>query len=332
MDPARSLDLKLKPNAWDIATQSLTAMCTRWRMASMWTDALQKVHAYLHQKREEWKDAGGSPGSTSSDGGFGLKDYSADFEKAQKEFGSFENTRVTSNTVDRIPIKSLCGRDSEDRTEVLSPAMTFKSEKRELSEDRSTATPAPSASFTPVNGNVKPAATTPTTETLSGSDHSSQMNGPQIFDHGTAISSSQTYSTSYSPTVRSGYPHVNLRPTESSQYQGQNLQNHIENAHVPGADQSHYPGFTRDPEQLRNLVAQGSSSIDRSDFTLFQAGTSFLGQTFNFIDPMYNNNTSWYPHIFQLWNTDGDPGQSQDHLPQGQYTSGQTSQGQLPQY
>lgn len=337
MDPTHALNFRLKPNAWDIATQSLKAMCTRWRMAGVWTDALQNVHSYFHSKRKEWTGHGGSPfgnspNSNSSESGGGLKDYSADFEKAQKEFGSLESTRLTNNTVDRIQIKSLCDRDSEDRTEAPSPAVTFKSEKEELLEDRSTATPARSTSFTPVNGNLKPAVVSPITETQSASDYASQTNGSQAYSYSPSLSSTQPYSTSYSPTSRTGNPHGNIRLNGSGQYQGQDLQNRNENSHDHGTDQSQYQAMASDPEQLRNLVVQGSYSVDRSDFNTFQAAGGFVGQNPYFPDPMYHmGGTSWFPSIFEYANS-GDQSQAQDHIPQGQYSAGQTSQGQHPQY
>lgn len=168
MDPDHTLHHRRKICAWDMANEFLYSMSARFFLGKYWISELKKVKDNYHVDRARYKAVGGqpqggSPSSTSSDRGGGLKEYAAYFEKRQKEFGgqNVPSSDWDGKAIDPADMKLSEHQDYDDRTEAaITPHATPKVEPRETPDTACARTPS-STSFIAVNHPVqdKPSVT-----------------------------------------------------------------------------------------------------------------------------------------------------------------------------
>ena len=284
MDPGHALDSRLQPSAWDIANTVIVDMGNRLKMASQWIEFLIRLHRYFQKKRAEWKAAGGSPRSTTSDGGGGLKDYSELFESDQKEFGSLANKSWSSRTFNQDDLKLQHDPESEERSAAPSP-IAFKSE----------GTPASGLSaptrFNPVN---RPGEAELTSEALQQTPQiqALHISGPRLSTSSIHPSPAphSPYGTQRVQSVQSPMDESTAAATNyysSSELHGRILQTSQDMYPIQhsatGAGTSHYgpsapwqqqrgPGPQLDLQTISNLELEGQSSMGSTDIMDMQWG------------------------------------------------------------
>lgn len=312
MDVERVLDSRLQPSVWDITNTIILHMGERMKMAAQWIDFLIRLHKFFKDRREEWKAAGGSPGSTTSDSsGGGLKEYAEKFERAQKDFGSFADINWSSNAVDRNELRLQHDHDMDERSEAPSPAMPFKREHRDVSE----VTQAPTRGFTPVNKSVElnsvpvtPAAPTPTpappTPVRLTHDYEQQMYDTK--NHPRRVEIPRAHQSPYNQPMMPAYHH-NAMVSGPLQHDptiraSQNLYT-IQNG-VPGAVQSPGPAYwgaqpPLDLQRISNMEQQGQPSVGSLDLMSMQAAQGRVGdQSSYYGEPFFENNSGrWLGQI-----------------------------------
>lgn len=273
MDPDHALDSERESSEWDLANEIIGNMVDRWKMAAQWSDWLGRLHIFFREKRKVWKKAGGSPASIDSDRGGGLREYTENFERAQKDFGSLEDDTWNGEARKTSYAKLQHEQDADDQSEAPSPAITFKSEKDDMTVTRAASTPAPSATtaFTPVN--VKSTLTSPYVES-----HASPTLPPNTYG---------ARSTHQSPTTPSNHVH---RPYQSTHYPADASQRFYPNAmHSNGSLSQMNPyqnqvalqpepmGWPVDTDQMNLLSQEGGMSINGQDLASMQLGDNRVG-------------------------------------------------------
>lgn len=145
MDPDRALDSRAQPNAWDIANNILYEVGNRFTMPGYWQDSLARLHGHYRHEKANWRMLNGSPGSTTSDSGGGLKLYeSQGFEADHLELGS-QLDKNWSRKTKPDDWKLTHDAAAEGQNGFNSPTMNFKT------EDTPASTPASTSGFNAVN-------------------------------------------------------------------------------------------------------------------------------------------------------------------------------------
>ena len=270
------LNSKHRPSAWDLSNEIILGMSERFQIALQWQEDLTKLQRHWREERIKYKEAGGSPESTTSDSGGGLKEYSAHFEKSHKEFGSLNNSSWSGRVIDRSYTKLEHDQDSEGRTAAPSPEVTFKSERVDASEDVSSATPV--ASFTPVNATTQ---SRPDTATEAASYPPSANQTPSSISQVPSMANGEPF-TSYT-----NYPQVAPYPTTAPNFpvepHYQTPQQHLASSNG-GANPN--PGIAYDgmwqqqPQvnatQLDEIEYSGSRGVTNSDLQNYMTGQGHL--------------------------------------------------------
>ncbi|CAO2650530.1 Nn.00g018220.m01.CDS01 [Neocucurbitaria sp. VM-36] len=260
MDPDGALDTRPKPNAWDIANVFLGQMARRFSMARDWQLKLKDIYKYYQEERAKYKkaggDVGGSPQSSTSDGGGGLKDYVQFFEKSHKEFGlTDDNINIDDKDVDMTEIKIRYDTEAEDRTETAS-SVELKSEKRDSSEGMTAQTVPVSPAFTPVNAKV------PTLRSISAHEMTSlpktppSTYGPQLLNQHTPAESSYSFAShnsSYMSPPTHGYSYSTAH---SSHHNISGTRGNVDSTQVQMFPSGAGTGFHNwPPQSLTEMVA-----------------------------------------------------------------------------
>ncbi|KAL5116546.1 hypothetical protein ACEQ8H_005542 [Pleosporales sp. CAS-2024a] len=145
MDVDSALSSRKQPSAWDVTNRILYDMSDRFAIARQQQYFLGRVHRWYEAKRVEWKLAGGSPGSTTSDSSGGLQYYTQDgFEKEHLEYGGTDD-REWVRTMKADDWKLKHDPEGENHNGQASPTANYKVEATPVS------TPASHSGFTHVN-------------------------------------------------------------------------------------------------------------------------------------------------------------------------------------
>lgn len=162
MDPDGALTTKRQPRVDDITRDFLIRMSDRFPMAVDWRLELARVQRFLRDERKRYKivggEVGGSPQSSTSDGGGGLKDYALHFETSHKSFGTFLNKDATQwqdKDIEMADTRLPHDEGSEERSETVS-ILPLKVEKGDMSTDMSAQSTPVSRGFTAVNTQPNP--------------------------------------------------------------------------------------------------------------------------------------------------------------------------------
>lgn len=278
MDPTRALDSRLEPNAWDVTNQVMDDMKLKFRIANIWSVELARVKAYYTARRKEWKNAGGSPESTTSDNGGGLKIYSELFEATHKQFGSLRHDKQDLTHPNDKPYSKLeHEEESEDPTTAHSPDVSFKTEGDDPRRSNSTATSI-NSTFTPVNPNN---AAPPVHMEQVGTNSGASNGGRPI----------------YGPPISQGpqQPHPSLpysnQPLQYGQSSGYSFAANTPNYPQPTAQYGIHTSYAQtsgpnqgpsnssyDPQALINLEREGNRSLVNTDLGFFESDWSQGGQ------------------------------------------------------
>lgn len=304
MDPSRALDSRLEPSAWDITNQVMDSMKVKFRMANLWSIELARVRAHYARKRKEYKNAGGSPDSTASDNGGGLKEYSELLEAPHKQFGSLQHDKLDLTQPNDKPYSKLeHEEDSEDPATAQSPIVSFKIEGEELRRSKSTSTSIASTTFTPVNPNSNN-ATTPiqtqlgnnTTSNGARSSYGPSLPQPPHTYHNQPVQ--------YGPSQGYGYPpSTPTYPQASPQYS-----HHT--PYTPGSRPSHGPGSNSyDPVVLNRLEQEGTQGIISYDMA-FRDGT---------FDPAVTGTTLVPDYLYQQYQSNYMPDSNSSYMYSNQW-------------
>jgi hypothetical protein len=147
MDPSRALDAKLEPNAWDTTNQVLGSMRRKFKLVNGMSRNLATVASIYTDRLREWRNSGGTPTSTFSDSDGGLNEYAEKFERAHKQFGSFEHDQEDlAYPTDKPYSRLKHEEDLSDPASAQSPVASFKTESEEPRRSTSSR-----SGFTPVN-------------------------------------------------------------------------------------------------------------------------------------------------------------------------------------
>jgi hypothetical protein len=282
MDPEHALDVHLQPNAWDTTNTIIRDMTSRLRMANQWIEFLSSLRRYYLSKKIEWKEAGGSPRSTTSDNAGGLNDYSEQFETSHKEFGSLINGPASFEKVN--PDEMKLQPDPDERSEAPS-SVIYKSE----------GTPAQTPKFTSVNASAHRTSLDDTISETSMLPHQSPANHGSNMGSGAGSSQAslppyQPYSTpkayplqpqDVSVTTPNYYPVPNAHMSQNNHnvYHAQNVTPGPESVHY--APQNWWPQQTQprfNQQQIRNLELGGVYSLDMSDLASMQSADNPIGE------------------------------------------------------
>jgi hypothetical protein len=299
MDPKRALNSKHRPSAWDLSNEIILGMSERFQIALQWLEDLTKLQRHWREERIKYREAGGSPESTTSDSGGGLKEYSAHFEKSHKEFGSLNNSTWKDRVIDRSYTKLEHDQDSDGRTAAPSPDATFKdatfkSERVDASEEVSSVA---SNSFTAVNGKTQSRP-----DTAPGSGYAP----PPTPGNNAPISNMSQHHEPYAqypqypPTPT--YPHTapsyavdsGMRYTQPAQ---QHMQSSGPNS---SATAGPYAMWAEQNSAQMNLIEQdGSRGLTNSDMQNFMLGNPHTGDTaytttYPVVNGVYND---WYGSV-----------------------------------
>ncbi|KAJ4367446.1 hypothetical protein N0V83_007029 [Neocucurbitaria cava] len=273
MDPDSALDTRPKPNAWDIANVFLGQMARRFSMARDWQLKLKHVYKYYRDERAKYKkaggDVGGSPQSSTSEGGGGLKDYVQLFEKSHKEFGTTDNNiNIDDKDVDMTEIQLRYDTEAEDRTGSAN-STEMKSEKRESSESVPAQTAPVSPAFTPVNPGI------PALKSIAASDMAGLPKtppptyGPQILNQHTPAESPYSYASqpsSYMSPPTHGYSYGTAHSSHHTMSAPRGNTNSTQVQMFPSGTATGYPDWspqnlTEIAETKRMIEEAGTQSI-----------------------------------------------------------------------
>ncbi|UPX11048.1 uncharacterized protein EKO05_0001673 [Ascochyta rabiei] len=271
MDPTRALDSRLEPNAWDITNEVMDSMKRKFRIANIWSVELARVKAYYTEKRKEYKNAGGSPESTTSDNGGGLKIYSELFEAPHKQFGSLRHDKQDLTQPNDRPYSKLeHEEESEEPTTTNSPDVPFKTESEELQRSNSASTSIKSTTFTPVNPtNVITSVQTNARNNASIAPNNTRASyGPPVHQGSQQPQQPQPYpSQPLHYEQSSGYVYSASTPAYSQHTPQYN--HHQTYAQTSGPTQGPVSS-SYDPQALINLEKEGNKSIVNTDLPFFE--------------------------------------------------------------
>jgi hypothetical protein len=276
MDPKRALNSKHHPSAWDLSNEIILGMSERFQIALQWQEDLTKLQRHWREERIKYKEAGGSPESTTSDSGGGLKEYSAHFEKSHKEFGSLNNSSWSGRVIDRSYTKLEHDQDSDGRTAAPSPEVAFKSERGDTSEDVSSATPV--ASFTAVNATTQSRSdTVAETSSYPPTANPTPNNVPQI----PSMAHTETYPSYTAYSQAATYPPT--APTFPVDPRYQTPQQHVASSNGGANPNSGVPYDSMwqqqqiNATQLTEIEWSGSRGVTNSDLQNYMTGTGHTG-------------------------------------------------------
>lgn len=312
MDPDGALDTRPKPNAWDIANLFLGQMGRRFTMARDWQQKLKTVYKYYQDERAKYKkaggDVGGSPQSSTSEGGGGLKDYVQFFEKSHKEFGlNDDNLQIDDKDVDMTDVKLQHDDESVDRTEGAS-TVELKSETGDSSEGVPAQTVPVSPGFTPVNARATALKPISVHDMNSLPKTPPTPYGPQILNQHTPAVSPYSF-TSHTPSYISPTTHTYSYSTHSTHHNMSATRNGTESSQVQMFPSGSGPiqagtAYSSWPEAKAMIEHQGAQSI-HNDFDL---GIMAMGdggelafpteRAYQHNDNNNNNNAAYYPQYF----------------------------------
>ena len=271
MDPTHALDSRLEPNAWDITNQVMDNMKLKFRIANIMSIELARVKAYYTKQRKEYRRVGGSPESTTSDHGGGLKIYSELFEAPHKQFGSLQHDKTDLTQPNDKPYTKLEHEEElEDPTTAHSPEVPFKTEGEETRRSNSSATSTNSTAFTPVNPNN---ATTPVQmESMDNTSNTSNGNrssyAPSIPQGPHQQQPSQAYPGQ--PLQYGQSPSYGYAPTASAYLQPTSrYEQHLPYTQNSGPSQVS-SSSSYDAQALIDLEREGNRSISNTSLAFFE--------------------------------------------------------------
>jgi hypothetical protein len=273
MDPDRALDHRARDRAWELVNDIIFDMSNRFIMASQWSDFLARLHIFFKDARAEWKSIGGSPESTTSDSGGGLKVYAEKFESAQKEFGSLD-TKTWCRTTTRDDLKLEHDHDLDERGEVPNP-IVYKTERTPVS------TPTPkfnAVNSIPITASETHAQPSYGNGLLAFGNYSDPVHmtgghhGPYSTGGNQSTSSLAPESTATSPTYDTGPMSYRSVQANRVSYPGQS------SAVNDGSAPFWTPQQRQQLEQnSRQMELAGQHSMGMEEFQDFQLGTNFVG-------------------------------------------------------
>jgi hypothetical protein len=273
MDPDRALDHRARDRAWELVNDIIFDMSNRFIMASQWSDFLARLHIFFKDARVEWKSIGGSPESTTSDSGGGLKVYAEKFESAQKEFGSLDaNTWCGTTTRDDLKLEH--DHELDDRGEAPS-SVVYKTERTPVS------TPTPkfnAVNSVPIAPNEKAAQPPYGNMLLNFNTYPESVHIPGV--HHATYSTCGAQSTSLLPpgnVATSQTYDTGLMSYRSAQ--ANRVSYHDQN---PAVDNRSAPFWTPQPgrqleQNSRQMELAGQHGMGMGEFHDFQLGTNFVG-------------------------------------------------------
>ena len=266
MDPSRALDSRLEPNAWDITNQVLGSMRRKFKLVNGMSRNLATVAAIYTDRLREWRNSGGTPTSTFSESDGGLNEYAEKFERAHKQFGSFEHDQEDlAYPTDKPYSRLKYEEDLSDPASAQSPVASFKTEPEE--PRRSTSS---HSAFTPVNPNntATPAQVQQSNNNAGVSQGAQPMYIPptsQALQQSQASQSYPAQTLSYGQSPGYGYPDATPAFSQPAPHYG--AQSPYTQASGPRLGQSH---VSHNPQRVMELEKEGNESIRPNDFFFYQ--------------------------------------------------------------
>lgn len=284
MDPDRALDSRLQQSVWKLSNNIILSMEVRFKIARVWIGDLQYLHDFWRESRAEYKAAGGSPESTTSDSGGGLKHYFEHFERPQKEFGSFHNNRSNLRGYSRTVIVLQHDQGSNDKAEVVGSSAIAKHERGPAPpKNKPVASSTFSPSFTPVNATTNPVTPESVQEQYAPTANYSQTYGLRLPNHTSHTDSTYTFNSYSQPYTSPNQSYQNgTVPFSShsiSELRATQTTHHVQDSGPvtsgPGPyTSSHQQGVAELPsrlEQINNMSAGGG------ELHYLAQGTGFSG-------------------------------------------------------
>jgi hypothetical protein len=291
MDPDRALDSRLESSVWATTNDILVEMEERFKIPNQWLDFLVRLHSHYKKERAKLKAVGGSPGSTSSDGSGGLRDYSDHFETDHKEFGSVTGT-WNSKPVNRDDLKLQHEPDLENRSEATSPAMVYKSEGTPSAWTSVNAkSPGTELSETPVAQTQNQAFPSRGQYTNPVPDYAARI--PTYNSHGVQpLQSPMQSHAAPAPTYySSSASHAMYRPPHLATGSGSTHAG--PETYWSRQQEQPSPQIPPNPQEMNDILASGQQSLDNTDIWNFQCAEDAIGDPYS----SYSVTHSWTEQI-----------------------------------
>ena len=268
MDPSRALDAKLEPNAWDITNQVLGSMRRKFKLVNGMSRNLATVASIYTDRLREWRNSGGTPTSNFSDSDGGLNEYAEKFERAHKQFGSFEHDQEDlAYPTDKPYSRLKHEEDMSDPASAQSPVASFKAEPDE--PRRSTSSHSTSA-WTVVNPNstATPVQMHQSNNNIVASHGAQPMYSPPTLQVPHQPQASQSYPAQTLPYEQSpGYGYSSTTPTFPQAATHYGVQPTYARTSGPAADQNN---VTYNPQRMLELEKEGNMSVRPNDWMIYQ--------------------------------------------------------------
>ncbi|KAJ4407546.1 hypothetical protein N0V91_003815 [Didymella pomorum] len=263
MDPSRALDAKLEPNAWDITNQVLGNMRKKFKVVNGMSKDLATTASVYTDRLREWRNSGGTPTSNFSDSDGGLNEYAEKFERAHKQFGSFEHDQEDlAYPTDKPYSRLKHEEDLSDPASAQSPIASFKAEPEDARRSTSS-----HSGFTSVNaGSAAISVQTPQpNNTMRPSQSAQPMYSPQAPQQPQASQpySAQTLSYEQSP----GYGYSSTTPTFPQTATHYGVQTAYARTSGPAAGQNN---VSYNPQRMMELEKEGNVSLRTGDVFFYQ--------------------------------------------------------------
>jgi hypothetical protein len=265
MDPSRALDAKLEPNAWDTTNQVLGSMRRKFKLVNGMSRNLATVASIYTDRLREWRNSGGTPTSTFSDSDGGLNEYAEKFERAHKQFGSFEHDQEDlAYPTDKPYSRLKHEEDLSDPASAQSPVASFKTESEEPRRSTSSR-----SGFTPVNpDNAATIMQVQQSNNNVRAPYSAQpMYSPPTSQAPQQSQASQPYPAQTLPYEQSpGYGYSSTTPTFPQTAAHYGVQPPYART-VPAQGQSN---VSYNPQRMSELEKEGNKSVQPNDFFIYQ--------------------------------------------------------------
>lgn len=299
MDPDRALDSRLQQSVWQLSNDIILSMEARFKIARVWIGDLQYLHDFWRESRAEFKAAGGSPESTTSDNGGGLKHYSEHFERPQKEFGSFHNNRSKIRGYSKTVIVLQHDSDSNTRNEGAGSSPTVKRERGLVPENKPTASSTFSPSFTPVNANANPVTPDSIQERYTPTNTYTHNYNSRLPTHSSHSQSTPTYQP-YSQPYASPNQSYQSGTVSYPQMPNQNI-HHVQSSASVNSGPGPYASSHQhsNAEQLNRLEQINNMSAGGGELQYLAQGTGFTGEVAEVMFPVDMTSSYYFPQPHQ---------------------------------
>lgn len=266
MDPSRALDAKLEPNAWDVTNQVLGSMRRKFKLVNGMSRNLATVASIYTDRLREWRNSGGTPTSTFSDSDGGLNEYAEKFERAHKQFGSFEHDQEDlAYPTDKPYSRLKHEEDLSNLASAQSPVASFKTEPEE--PRRSTSS---QSGFTVINpNNAAPPVQVQRSSNSIGASHGVQpIYSPPTSQAPQQPQASQPYAAQTLSYEQSpGYGYSSTTPTFPQTAAHYGVQPSYARSSGPATGQN---SVSYNPQRMMELEKEGNVSVRTGDVFFYQ--------------------------------------------------------------